>query len=222
MRSPLQSVTRISGRSPPYKMIARISGTLVHKSASQIVVDVQGVGYGISIPLTTFYELPEKGQSVAVHVHTHVKQDSIALFGFFTEREKNLFELMIGVTGIGPKVALSILSGISADDFIASVSQENLARLVAIPGVGKKTAERIVLELKDKMRKLAQDLPEDRGAVVPAKQDELLREDALSALVNLGYRANAVKDVLDRLMKELPPDATIDVLLKKALRTLVV
>ena len=202
-------------------MIARISGTLVQKSASQIVVDVQGVGYGISIPLTTFYELPEKGQRIAIFVHTHVKQDSIALFGFFTEREKNLFELMIGVTGIGPKLALNILSGISADDFITSVSQENLARLVAIPGVGKKTAERIVLELKDKMRKIAQDLPAERDAGMPRMPDELLREDALSALVNLGYRAHIVKDVLDRLVKELPPDATIDILLKKALRALV-
>jgi len=216
------SATRIPERSLPYNMIARISGTLVQKSASQIVVDAGGVGYGISIPLTTFYELPEKGQPVAVHVHTHVKQDSIALFGFFTEREKSLFELMIGVTGIGPKVALSILSGISAADFITSVSQENLARLVTIPGVGKKTAERIVLELKDKMRKIAQDLPEGRDAVMPAKPDDLLREDALSALVNLGYRTNAVKEVLDKLLKELPPDATIDVLLKKALRALVV
>jgi len=201
-------------------MIARISGVLIHKAPSKIVVDVQGVGYGISIPLTTFYELPEKGQPITVHIHTNVKQDSIALFGFFTEREKTLFEFMIGVSGIGPKLAINILSGIAAEDFIVSVTQENPARLFAIPGVGKKTAERIVLELKDKLRKLDDAAEERLEATMPKGQEERLREDALSALVNLGYRANAVKDVLDALIRELPPGVKIDDLLKKALRTL--
>jgi len=134
-------------------MIALISGKIIYKSIAHVIVDVQGVGYRVFIPLTTFYELPEPGHSITLHVHTNVKQDAINLFGFYTDQERDLFQLMISVSGIGPKIAMNILSGISAHDLMNAISGGHVGKLVNIPGVGKKMAERLILELKEKIIK---------------------------------------------------------------------
>jgi len=134
-------------------MIALISGKIAYKGISQVIVDVQGVGYRIFIPLTTFYALPETGQAITLHVHTIVKQDAINLFGFYSEQERDLFQLMISVNGIGPKIAMNILSGISAQELLNAISAGHVGKLVGTPGVGRKMAERLVLELKEKVTK---------------------------------------------------------------------
>lgn len=195
-------------------MIARLSGILIRKSVAQCVVDVQGAGYGVVIPLSTFYELPEAGCSVVLHIHTHVREDALSLYGFHTEEEKEVFELMISVSGIGPKLAVNILSGISAAEWVRAVAQDDLKRLTGIPGVGRKTAERMVLELKDKAVKLGAETGPETAAV---RTDELVKEDALSALVNLGYKGSAAKETVERIMKEAPEPLSLDRLLKKAL-----
>ena len=149
-------------------MIARISGTLVYKSPAYLIVDVHGVGYRIFIPLTTFYDIPDLGQPVTLNIHTQVKQDAINLFGFYTSEEREIFQLLLAVNGIGPKLALNILSGIAAGELIKALSEGNLKRLVSIPGVGKKMAERIILELKDKALKLLdQEVAPRSGPIYP-------------------------------------------------------
>lgn len=197
-------------------MIARINGTLVQKSVTQCVVDVHGTGYRIVVPLSTFYELPEGGRSVVLHIHTHVREDAISLFGFYTEEERDVFELMISVTGIGPRLAVNILSGISATEWVRAVAAEDLKRLTGIPGVGRKTAERMILELKEKAGKLG-------SGAVPAgiatvRTGEQVKEDALSALVNLGYKGSSARDAVERIMKEAPEPLSLDRILKQALR----
>ena len=134
-------------------MIALIKGKIAYKGVSQVVLDTQGVGYRIFIPLTTFYELPELGHMVTLYIHTNVKQDAIHLFGFYTLQERDLFQLMISVSGIGPKIAMNILSGISANDLLQAISSGDLGKLVSIPGVSRKMAERLILELKEKVIK---------------------------------------------------------------------
>jgi Holliday junction DNA helicase RuvA len=200
-------------------MIALINGLLINKAISHVIVEANGIGYRIFVPLTTFYELPSMDQSVTLHIHTHVRQDAISLFGFGTEEEKNVFELMLSVSGIGPKLAINILSGISAEELIRAVSHGNLNRLVSIPGVGKKMAERMILELKDKMVKLS-----TYEAIYKADGDievfDSIIDDALSALVNLGYKNQKARDVLDKIIKESSASLTLDVLLKKALKIL--
>ncbi len=199
-------------------MIARLSGILIEKSITQCVVDVNGTGYRIVVPLTTFYELPEIGQQVVIHIHTHVREDAIHLYGFHSREEREVFQLMISVSGIGPKLAINILSGIAAGELLRAVTEEDLKRLTGIPGVGRKTAERMVLELKDKASKLGRE-----GSMVgtaAVKTGDQMKEDALSALVNLGYKGAAVKDVVDRVMREAPETPSLDHLLKQALRAL--
>jgi Holliday junction DNA helicase RuvA len=180
---------------------------------------VQGVGYRIFIPLTTFYELPEAGQPVTLHVHTQVKQDAINLFGFYTLQERDLFQLMISVSGIGPKIAMNILSGIAAQELLQAISSGDLGKLVSVPGVGKKMAERLVLELKEKVIKkmMADQIPiaDDRH-----KASQLIKEDVLSALVNLGYKNNMAKDALDKVIQSSKEELTLDQLLKKTLKLL--
>jgi len=200
-------------------MIALINGLLIHKATSSVVVDANGIGYRVFVPLTTFYALPDTNQRVTLHVHTHVRPDAISLFGFGTGRDKDVFELMLSVSGIGPRLAMNVLSGISADDLMKAVSEGNLNRLVSIPGVGRKTAERMVLELKDKMLKLgASDLShrDDDGMTVT----DSVKDDALSALVNLGYKVHKVKEVLNKVLGESPQSLSLDVLLKRALQIL--
>ena len=199
-------------------MIARLSGTLIEKSVTQCIVDVHGAGYRVVVPLTTFYELPEVGQPVVIHVHTHVREDAIHLYGFHDQEEQSVFQLMISVSGIGPKLAINILSGIAAGELIRAVLEDDVKRLTGIPGVGKKTAERMILELKDKAAKLSKELI-PAGAVT-AKTGAQVKEDALSALVNLGYKGSAVKEVIDRILREAPETPSLDQLLKRALRNL--
>jgi len=199
-------------------MIARLSGILIQKSVTQCVVDVHGAGYRVIVPLSTFYELPEAGQPVVLHVHTHVREDAITLFGFHTEEERAVFQLMISVSGIGPKLAVNVLSGISAEEWIRAVSVEDLKRLTGIPGVGRKTAERMILELKDKAVNLGSEAMSAGTAAV--RTDDQAKEDALSALVNLGYKGSAAKDTVERIVKEASEHLSLDQLLKKALRTM--
>jgi Holliday junction DNA helicase RuvA len=200
-------------------MIALISGKIVHKGISHVIVDVHGVGYRIFIPLTTFYELPEAGQTITLHVHTNVKQDAINLFGFYTVQERDLFQLMISVSGIGPKMSMNILSGISAQELLRAISGGNVGKLVNIPGVGKKMAERLILELKEKVIKkmMIEEMP---AADDQHQAGEIIIEDALSALVNLGYKSNVAKDALDKVLRATEEELGMDQLLKKTLKIL--
>jgi Holliday junction DNA helicase RuvA len=195
-------------------MIARLRGTLVDKAPSRIIVDVAGVGYDVQVPLSTFYPLGDEGSTIQLRVHTHVREDLIALYGFATALEHDLFERLISINGVGPKLALAVLSGIEPEELVRAVREQNVARLTKIPGVGKKTAERIGLELKDR-------LPATMGAVeqrAPSDADQL-RGDVLSALTNLGYQPAAAEKALDREFAATP-EATFEVALRAALKAL--
>ncbi|OGP66663.1 MAG: Holliday junction DNA helicase RuvA [Deltaproteobacteria bacterium RBG_16_44_11] len=200
-------------------MIALISGKIVYKGISHLVVDAQGVGYRIFIPLTTFYELPEAGQLITLHVHTHVKQDAINLFGFYTIQERDIFQLMLSVSGIGPKMSMNILSGISVQELLRAISSGDVRRLISIPGLGKKTAERLILELKEKvLKKMMAD-------IMPAgdnqeRVNQLIKEDVLSALVNLGYKSNIAQSALDKVLQVSAKEMPMEQLLKKTLKIL--
>lgn len=176
-------------------MIAYLHGALLEKSPSRLIVNVGGVGYDVQVPLSTFYVLGEPGADVTLRVHTHVREDVIALYGFATTLEQELFEKLIGISGIGPKLALAVLSGIEPPELIRAVRQQDVARLTAIPGVGKKTAERIGLELKDRLPVTLQGGDHAAPASAPADQ---LRGDLLSALLNLGYQRAAAEKALDK------------------------
>lgn len=198
-------------------MIASIKGILTHKSLNGIVVDVNGVGYHVFVPLSTFYELPEIGMFVFLNVHTHVREDAIQLFGFHTPEEKDIFQLMISVTGIGPRLATNILSGIAAPELARAVCTEDVKRLVGIPGIGKKMADRMIFELKDRIPMLA---AEKGAGVAVLGSDEQVKEDALSALVNLGYKSHVAKIVIEQVVEDSPGGVTLEALLKKALKIL--
>ncbi len=199
-------------------MIASLSGILRFKSPGHITVEVNGVGYRVFIPLSTFYELAEEGSPIALNVFTAVREDAIHLYGFRTAEEKQLFELLLSVNGIGPKLAINLLSGISPADFIRAVFTEDRQTLTKIPGVGKKMAERMILELRDRVIKLApQEAREEAAALSPL---DAVREDALSALVNLGYRKSAAKAVLDRLLDAAQDGVALEDVLKRALKEL--
>ncbi len=197
-------------------MIALLTGQLAHRSPDHIVIDVGGVGYRLHIPLSTFYRLPETGK-VQLQVHTHVKEDAITLFGFSTLAERDLFCLLISVSGVGPKLAVTILSHISPEELALALGSGDLTRLVAIPGIGKKSAERLVLELQDKVS--AHTL-----SAIAARPDqageatETPHQEALSALVNLGYKESLAKQALKTL--RLPPDTPLEKMLKAALQIL--
>jgi len=200
-------------------MIALISGKIVYKGVAHVIVDVQGVGYRVFIPLTTFYELPETGQTITLHVYTNVKDDAIHLFGFHSVQERDLFQLMISVSGIGPKIAMNILSGISAPELLNAISGGNVGKLVNVPGVGKKMAERLVLELKEKVLKkmMIEQMPDEE---TPKSTQDVILEDALSALVNLGYKSNAAKDALNKVVRTSEENLSMDKLLKDTLKIL--
>ncbi len=197
-------------------MIALLSGNIAYKSIDHLIVDVGGVGYRVTIPLSTFYSIPEEGQ-VRLHIYTHVKEDAIHLFGFLTPAEKEMFALLISVSGVGPKLAVNILSNIPSTELTGALVEGNIKRLSAIPGIGKKTAERLILELKDKAGKLAPSAP---GAVVPTTPAASANglEDTLSALVNLGYKENQAKKVLETM--EISTDTPVEDILKAALKIL--
>lgn len=199
-------------------MIARLSGTLIEKSITQCVIDVCGVGYRVVVPLTTFYELPEVGQPVVIHIHTHVREDAFNLYGFHSMEDRAVFQLMITVSGIGPKLAINILSGIAAGELIRAVTTHDLKRLTGIPGVGKKTAERMILEMKDKAAKFgAETVP---VGMVALRTGDQVKDDTLSALVNLGYKGSVVNEVIDRIVRESKEIPSLDQLLKQALKAL--
>ncbi|HPW23558.1 MAG TPA: Holliday junction branch migration protein RuvA [Smithellaceae bacterium] len=200
-------------------MIAMISGKIVYKGISHVVIDAQGVGYRVFIPLTTFYVLPENGHDVTLHIHTHVKQDGINLFGFYTIQERDIFELMLTVSGIGPKMSINILSGISVSELLNAISKGDLKKLISIPGLGKKTAERLILELKEKVikRMIIEETPEGTDG---QREKDIIKEDALSALVNLGYKNNIAQDALDKVMSELTTDLAMEQILKRTLKIL--
>ncbi|MDQ3133962.1 MAG: Holliday junction branch migration protein RuvA [Acidobacteriota bacterium] len=203
-------------------MIAHLTGTLLFKQATSVILDVGGIGYEVTIPVSTFFDMEEPGAQVALRIYTHVREDTLQLFGFRTARERELFTLLISVTGIGPKSGIAMLSGMSADEIIAAIRTNNLARLTAIPGVGKKTAERLVIELRDKMAALSSPALEEQlaaRAAGGAPSDDVLREDAISALINLGYQRAAAEKVLTQAMQE-GGDLSVELLLRRSLRSL--
>ena len=202
-------------------MIAHLSGTLLSKQATSVILDVAGVGYEVTIPISTFYELEEPGASVQLRIYTHVREDALQLYGFKTARERELFSRLISVSGIGPKLGITLLSGMSADEMIASIRTNNLARLTLIPGVGRKTAERLVMELRDKVASLSSpQLEEELGAqpeaAAPPTEDSV-RSDALSALLNLGYQRSAAEKAV--ALSE-GGDVSVESILRQSLRKL--
>jgi Holliday junction DNA helicase RuvA len=176
-------------------MIASLRGRLLRKAPQEAVVDVGGVGYRVHVPVSTFYRLGEPGGEVSLRVHTHVREDTLALFGFVTATEHELFERLIAVAGVGPKLAINILSGIEAEELIDALRGSDLARLTRIPGVGRKTAERLVVELKDKMPATAGLAPEEAAA------GGTLKDDLLSALANLGYSRGEAEKGVERALR---------------------
>lgn len=176
-------------------MIAHLSGALLEKHLQRLVVDVGGVGYDVHVPLSTFYAAGDPGATVRLRVHTHVRDDAIQLFGFMTALELVLFERLIGVSGIGPKVALAVLSGIEPNELVRAIRSGDIARLTRIPGIGRKTAERMVVELKDRLPEGAEPAVDD---AVPEGDD--VRADVLSALANLGYQVHTVEKTVDRVL----------------------
>lgn len=201
-------------------MIGFLSGKLVEKEANSVLVDVGGVGYEVTIPLSTFYELGDVGSEVQLRIFTHVREDALQLFGFKTAREKDLYLKLISVQGIGAKSGITMLSGMSADEIVGAIRTDNIARLTSIPGVGKKTAERMVIELRDKVGEMA--AAAGAGAQASAGSavgsDEAF-DDALSALVNLGYQRNAAEKALQQVMKD-GADLNVQKLLRLALQRL--
>jgi Holliday junction DNA helicase RuvA len=193
-------------------VIARLAGTLLEKQPQRLVIDVGGVGYDVLVPVSTFYAVGDPGAAVTLRIHTHVREEALQLFGFATPLEQLLFERLIAVSGIGPKVALAVLSGIESPDLVNAIRQSDLARLTRIPGVGKKTAERIVIELRDR-------LPESVAmpASTSAAPGGALRDDVLSALVNLGYQRQSVEKTVDAILRKTDA-AEFEPLLREVLR----
>ncbi len=204
-------------------MIAHLSGTLLAKQATSVILDVGGVGYEVTIPLSTFYDLEEIGSIAKLRIYTYVREDSLQLFGFRTLRERELFLKLISVGGIGPKLGITILSGMSADEIILSIRTNNLGRLTSIPGIGKKTAERIVIELRDKIAALSGPQPDEdpgsRASRTAASSADTINDDALSALLNFGYQKSAAEKALSSAMQE-GGEITVETLLRRSLRLL--
>ena len=199
-------------------MIAHIQGFLHFKSPEYLVIDVDGIGYQVHVPLSTFYDLPQLGSTVSLHIHTHVREDALQLYGFQSPEEKALFVRLISISGIGPRLAVNILSGISPAELVDSLIQNNLARLISVPGVGRKTAERIMVELRDKVSSLVPG--HDATEPVKATADEAMIEDALSALLNLGYKKGVAQRAMENARKRLQGEITLESLLKESLRSL--
>ena len=202
-------------------MIAFLSGKLISKQPNSVVIDVNGVGYEVNIPLSTFYELGELDSNIALRVHTHVREDALLLYGFRTSVEKDLFLKLTSVTGIGPKLALTALSGMPAQELVAAIRNNDLARLTAIPGVGRKTAERLIIELRDKMAKMMLSGTEAEPAtprVVTA--EDALKDDITSALVNLGWQKNVAEKAVAATLSEDSGNRSFEFLLKQSLKRL--
>lgn len=197
-------------------MIAHLRGRIFSKQPNRLIVDVNGVGYDVMVPLSTFYGLGEPGSEIALRIHTHVREDALLLYGFATLLEQDLFERLISISGIGPKVALSVLSGIEPRELVRAVERGDVARLTAIPGVGKKTSERMVLELKDRLPRAH--LAGAEAGDAP-QEPQVMRDDLLSALINLGYHRPLAEKAVDAALKAAP-DGSFERTLKQALREL--
>ena len=198
-------------------MIGSLHGRLADKQPNRLIVDVQGVGYELQVPLSTFYGLGEVGSDVSLRVHTHVREDALALFGFATRLELDLFERLIAISGVGPRLALAVLSGIEPPDLVRAVRAGDIVRLTKIPGVGKKTAERIGLELKDR---LPATLDVDTGTDEVASPHGEIRDDVLSALLNLGYHRPLAERAVEAALKSASGAEGFEHVLRMALREL--
>ena len=196
-------------------MIGHLRGRVLEKRPNQVILEVNGVGYDVNIPVSTFYQLPDPPGEAQLHIHTHVREDALALYGFRTLTEKRVFEKLMSVSGIGPRLAITILSGLEVVELVPAIRNNDLVKLTHIPGVGRKTAERIVLELRDK---LAEVEGERAAAAPPGFSTE--QEDALSALLNLGYQRSAAERAVSRAA-ELERGGSFDALLRRALQLLV-
>ncbi|MGE0592972.1 MAG: Holliday junction branch migration protein RuvA [Vicinamibacterales bacterium] len=196
-------------------MIAFLRGRVLDKQPHRIVVDVSGVGYEVHVPLSTFYEIGDEGADVALRVHTHVREDALLLYGFITQLEQQVFERLIAVSGIGPRLAVGVLSGIGAPELVGAIERSDVARLTLIPGIGKKTAERLVLELKDRLSQLALPAAASRPEVSPADR---LRADLMSALQNLGYPRNLAERAVQAALAD--GEGAFEPALRGALREL--
>jgi len=191
-------------------VIALLEGRLAEKSPERVVLDVRGVGYEVSVPVSTFLELPDEGKTVRLRIHTHVREEALQLFGFWSEPERIGFRLLIGISGVGPRLAIAILSGVPVERFVAAVRDGDLTALRSIPGVGPKTAQRILIELRDKLAVF-----ESAGALLPGEGVEAA---TLSALVNLGYARAEAERVVRRALEQLPEAPELETLVREALR----
>ncbi|MBS1768238.1 MAG: Holliday junction branch migration protein RuvA [Acidobacteria bacterium] len=200
-------------------MIAHLSGKLLEKNATHIIVDVAGVGYEVNIPLSTFYELGEEGDEIALRIYTHVREDAIQLFGFSSPRERDLYLKVISVQGIGPKLGITVLSGIGVDELVRAVKANDLARLTSIPGIGRKTAERLVIDLRDKVGELALAKGGSEAGSPNIAIGDGHFDDALSALINLGYQRAVAEKALSAARSDVA-EPTVQKLLRRALQLL--
>jgi len=201
-------------------MIVRLRGILIDKNIQRCIIDVHDVGYAVTVPLSTLYALPDCGEHVSLHIHMHVKEDGINLYGFGTERERELFGHLMTVSGIGPKQALTILSGVGVGDLLMAIKQGDASKLIAIPGIGRKTAQRLILELKDRLMDLYPTASNGEGRDEVARHEEV-KQEVLSALVNLGYKTAVARSAIDHAYTSsstLSP--AVDWVLKEALRYL--
>lgn len=198
-------------------MIASLTGRLTFKAPTHAILDVQGVGYEVFIPLSTFYGLPDLNELTSLAVHTHLREDAIQLYGFLTDQEKDAFVLLTSVSGIGPKLGLSVLSTLSVPDLASAVQSGNVEKIATVPGVGQKSAGRIALELKDKVLRLPMASVKSEDIAQPRNQ---MQEDALSALVNLGYRSAEVKDALKRVAREGQSFSALKDMIRETLKEL--
>jgi Holliday junction DNA helicase RuvA len=196
-------------------MIAFLRGRVLEKQPSRVIVDVGGVGYDVAVPLSTFYTAGDSGAEITLRIHTHVREDQLALYGFATGLELAVFERLIAVSGIGPRLALAVLSGMEPRELASAIERGDLARLTRIPGVGKKTAERIVVELRDRLPKALAGVVEPAGTA----RSDVRRDDLTSALTNLGYDHRAIDKILDAVLEE-QPDAPFEQHLRAALKRL--
>ncbi len=195
-------------------MIARLTGKLAVKNPDEIIIDAGGVGYQVFIPLSTFYELPERGETLTLQIHTAMRENAFELYGFLTMKEKAMFKLLLSVSKVGPKLAQNILSGISSDDLTSAILTGDILKLNGIPGIGKKTAERMILELKDKVPK-AQGAEQDAAAIPGA-----LLDDALSALLHLGYKRATSERAVKRAINEAGRDGQLEEIIRLSLKYL--
>jgi len=199
-------------------MIAHLSGTLLAKAPQSLIIENGGIGYEVTVPLSTFYALPDQNGRVSLHIYTHVREDALMLFGFYTPLEKEIFTMLLSVSGIGPKLATNILSGIGPEDLLEAMARGDTVRMQSIPGIGRKTAERIALELRERAMKLKGTIEPSAPQVIPS-QDKGMLDDAASALVNLGYSAKSARDAVEKARSRLDI-FNLQSLIKEALRVL--